>query len=255
VHNRVAESYDRDHGEIFNEIEQNRLAHALSRAAAAVRTGVAARTAMDFGCGSGNLTRHLLRLGLNVVAADVAPRLLQLVERRFSDERLTTLKLNGVDLREVPDNSFDIVATYSVLHHVPDYLAAVREMARTCKRGGVVYIDHEHTDEFWQGKDPVYSEFKGRAPTVDWQKFLRPSNYLHKVRRLFNPRYTNEGDIHVWPDDHIEWKRIEQCLLSAGFEVIHDEKFLLFKTSYKREVFQAYSSKCSDTRVMAFRKK
>lgn len=254
VHNQVAQKYEALHGEIFNEVEQSRLADALARAKASIRTGAAEPKALDFGCGSGNLTRHMLDLGLRVTAADVSTDFLRLVERRFPSDRLELLQMNGRDLSNIPDSSFDLVAAYSVLHHIPDYLAAIGELARILKPGGVMMLDHEQNERFWQG-DPVYREFTRAALRFDWRKYLTPSNYVHRVRRLFNPRYTNEGDIHVFPDDHIEWGKIEALLLGDhGFETVAEEDYLLYRTLYRREVYDRYVGRCTDTKLMIFRK-
>ena len=175
IHDRVARKYDALHGEIFNDIEQNRLAASLARARDLVRSGNPALKAFDFGCGSGNVTRHLLDLGLDVTAADVSQGFLDLVRARYPSERLSTLLMNGRDLSNVGDESHDLIVTYSVLHHIPDYLAAVGELARICKRGGVIMIDHEPTEEYWRG-DPVYRTFRAAALRFDWRKNLTPSN-------------------------------------------------------------------------------
>lgn len=253
VHNRVAKSYEAQHGEIFNEVEQARLANALARARDAVRTAAQPLTALDFGCGSGNLSRHLLALGLEVTAADVSVDFLRLVERRFAGQPLSVLLMNGTDLREVPDRRFDLIAAYSVLHHIPDYLASIRELARVTKAGGVIVFDHEQNEAFWQA-DPVYKAFVKEASRFDWGKYLRPSNYVHKLRRLANPRYTNEGDIHVFADDHIEWPEIKAVLADAGFEIVVEEDYLLYRAIYRREVFDRYVGRCTDTKLMIFRK-
>jgi ubiquinone/menaquinone biosynthesis C-methylase UbiE len=253
VHDRVARKYEALHGEIFNDVEQARLRAALARATAEVRTGAEPVHALDFGCGSGNVTSHLLALGARVTAADVSPRFLELVRRRFPSERLDTLPLNGRDLSSVRDESFDLVATYSVLHHIPDYLGAVAEMARVCRKGGVVIIDHELTDEYW-GRDPVYRAFLEAGLRFDWRKYLRPVNYLHRLRRIRNPRYANEGDIHIWPDDHIEWAKIRAVAASAGLQVVHEEDYLLFRKLYRPDVYQRFLGRCTDTKVMILRK-
>lgn len=254
VHNQVAQKYEALHGEIFNEVEQSRLASALARARDAVATGAEPLKALDFGCGSGNLSRHMLALGLEVTAADVSPEFLRLVERRFGGERLSLLQMNGKDLSNVADAGFDMIAAYSVLHHVPDYLGAIDELARICKPGGVIMLDHEPNESYWNG-DPVYDEFRKAGLRFDWRKYLTPSNYVHKVRRLFNPRYTNEGDIHVFPDDHIEWDRITEKLTGAGFEIVAEEDYLLYRSLYRREVYDLYVGRCTDTRMMVFRKR
>ena len=253
VHDRIARRYDKLHGEIFNDIEQTRLHYALDRARDAVRTGAEPIQALDFGCGSGNLSRHLLDLGVDVTAADVSQGFLQLVRSRYPTQRLTILHMPGGSLAALPDSSFDLIATYSVLHHIPDYLAAMVELARLCKPGGVIMLDHEPTPDYWKG-DPLHRAFQREALRFDWRKYLVPSNYVHRVRRLFNPRHTNEGDIHVWPDDHVEWPRIAALLFEKGFEVVADEDYLLNRALYRTEVYARYRDCCTDTKMMVFRK-
>jgi glycosyltransferase involved in cell wall biosynthesis/ubiquinone/menaquinone biosynthesis C-methylase UbiE len=253
VHNKTANDYASAHGEIFNIVEQGRLFLALKKSFQAVNTGSEEPTALDYGCGSGNLTQHLLNLNVDVVAADVSSHFLELVRQQFPSDRLSTLILNGKDIDSLETDSFDFIAVYSVLHHIPDYLAALTELARVCKPGGVIYLDHEPTDQFWS-ENPLYDEFQAKALRTDWGKYLIFSNYVGKVRRWFNPKYSNEGDIHVWPDDHIEWKYIESTLKRLGFEVVLSEDYLLYKKLYRPDIYRKYEKLCADTRLMAFRK-
>lgn len=251
VHDRIARKYESRHGEIFNELEQGRLRSALKAAKDAIMTAADPARALDFGCGSGNLTDHMLALGFVVTAADVSPGFLALVRSRYPE--VTTIPMNGRDLSNIADATFDLVATYSVLHHVPDYLAAVREMGRICKPGGIVCIDHEQNEEFWS-EDPLYARFQQEALRFDWRKYLRPMNYVYRVRRVFERKYANEGDIHVWPDDHIDWNAIKQRMLASGFEIVLEQDYLLYQKLYRREVYDRYADRCTDTKMMLFRK-
>ena len=251
IHDRIARKYDRRHGEIFNDHEQARLFSTLEKARDAVRTGSDPVQALDFGCGSGNLTRHMLALGVQVTAADVSQGFLDLVASRYPAAR--TLLMKDGSTAGVPDGSFDLIATYSVLHHIPDYLGAVSELARMCRNGGVVMIDHEQNEAYWRG-DPVYRAFQSSALKFDWSKYLTPSNYAHRVRRLFNPRHSNEGDIHVWPDDHIEWPKIRDLMERSGFEVVLEDDYLLNRKLYRQDVYERYAGRCTDTKAMIFRK-
>lgn len=254
VHNQVAKKYAKLHGEIFNEVEQNRLARALARAGDAIRTEAQPKRALDFGCGSGNLTRHMLDLGFHVTAADVSADFLRLVERNFGSDRLNLLQLNGKDLSNVADRSFDLIAAYSVLHHIPDYLGALRELGRVCKLGGVIMLDHEQNEEYWR-RNPAYAAFRREALRFDWRKFLTPTNYAHRLRRIFEPRHSNEGDIHVWPDDHIEWTGIKSILRDEGFLVVLEDDYLLYRDLYRPEVYDRYAGHLSDTKLLIARKR
>lgn len=259
---REPSQYEHLHKEIFNPIEQERLGKALSTAIKAVRTNSSARgglTALDYGCGSGNLTRDLIEAGISTVSADVSDGFLALIERNFSQTGLSkVLKVNGKDLSDVANGQFDVVATYSVLHHVPDYLRIVKEMCRVLKPGGVIYIDHEVNESYYD-RPKEYVEFLRKArPIINFKRYLRllfdVKGYKHIFRRIINPRYKREGDIHVWPDDHIEWDKIEQLLIAEGLEIILKEDYLLYKNYYDVDVYNEYKDKYADERLLVARK-
>jgi ubiquinone/menaquinone biosynthesis C-methylase UbiE len=258
AHDRFAALYDTAHDEIFNAVEQARLHESLQRAADAVSTTSDPKRALDFGCGTGNLTRHLLDLDLHVVAADVSSRFLQMIEERWADTgRCQTHRLNGKDLADLGDASFDLVAAYSVLHHIPDYLAAVRELVGVTKRGGVIYLDHENSPANWEPGTDLRT-FRRLAKEAQADRPRRRSWLSRKIlrlRRAFNPRYHPEGDIHVWPDDHIEWDRIEALLAEANCEIVFREDYLLCKAHYPQDLYEQYRFRCSDMRVLAARRR
>lgn len=259
---RAHRRYDRVHPEIFNPVEQERLRNALGRAAAEAP----GRRALDFGCGSGNVTAHLLEQGMEVTAADVSVEFLRLAARRYG---VPTLRLNGRDLVGLADGSFDLVAAYSVLHHVPDYLFAVRELARVVRPGGIVYLDHEANDGFWApdgcahhlrldwqarrlGRPGLWNPERRR-----WQRYLMPSKYLLGVRLKLDPDYLfgSEGDIHVWAEDRIEWDRVIETLAEAGCSVAWREDYLNYNPEYPDDLYRAYRDRgCTDMTALAARR-
>lgn len=267
---RVHRRYERRHPEIFNPIEQQRLHDALGDAIELARAtandGGTVRV-LDLGCGSGNVTNHLVELGADVTASDVSPEFLQMIERRFGS-RVSTLALNGVDLANVEDESFDLVTAYSVLHHILDYVRIVGELARVLRPGGVMYLDHEVNENFW---DPDGCVGAFRIALRDhalarpdwwnpvrkrWQRFLIPENYVRRFKLAVNPEWYHgvEGDIHVWPGDHIEWADIETTLSESGCEVLRRIDYLAFDAGYPREVYERFSASCSDMRLLVARK-
>jgi len=259
----ISGKYDCLHNEIFNLIEQERLGRALKTAIEAVKTNssdTGQLTALDYGSGSGNLTRHLIEAGINTTSADVSEGFLNLIERNFSNTGLSkTIKVNGKDLSGIQDSQFDLVATYSVLHHVPDYLQIVKEMCRVLKPGGVLYIDHEVIESYYQQPQQYVEFLKKARPIINLKRYLRllfdVKGYKHIFRRLLNPRYKREGDIHVWPDDYIEWDKIERILTEEGLEIILKEDYLLYKSSYNVDVYNEYKDLCADERLLIARKR
>lgn len=264
AHDALGAAYDARHPEIYNPAEQARLADAVRRAVAVASGGTRTVRALDVGCGTGNVTAHLIAAGAAVTAADVSTTSLGIVRDRFaSSGKLDgVLQLNGHDLQPVPDGAFDVVAAYSVLHHVPDYVALVREMARAVAPGGAVLIDHERTDESWMS--PGYAEFLRAAvvwPARRWWYWLQPSRYWRRLRPLLewrrwgNPRWIAEGDLHVWPDDHIEWARIERELAAGGCDVVAREPYLHFEPRYRREAWESWRDRTSDMQLLIARRR
>ena len=128
VHDSVVPIYERLPAEIYNPTEQARIAGVLKDAISKVTAAAEVPLVLDFGAGTGNLTSHLLNLGARVVAADVSLKSVALLKEIVSETgRLEIVELNGVDLSNLEDGWFDMVATYCVLHHVPDYLGIVKE--------------------------------------------------------------------------------------------------------------------------------
>jgi ubiquinone/menaquinone biosynthesis C-methylase UbiE len=257
THDRLARKYERMHGEIYNVFEQNRLKNELAVAIAQVETDSKQKVVLDFGCGAGNLTRHLSNLQCEVIASDISTGFLQLVASRTYSQKVVTIQLNGVDLSNIADESVDMVATYSVLHHVPDYLAILSEFMRVLKPGGVVYIDHEPSEAYWAG-NLVYEEFKKEMNSKiprNFKKYLILTNYYDwLIRRFVNPRYHREGDIHVFDDDHIEWKKVITSLENLGGKVLVSKPYLLFKRQYCQVTFNKYCEKVSDMHLLVMRK-
>ena len=256
AHNKIAKKYEATHGEIYNDVEQSRLRQSLEKAVSHITTGSEHFTALDFGCGAGNLTKHLTDIGCNVIAADVSIGFLDLVGSRTYRSNVETLQLNGVDLKNVPDASVDMVATYSVLHHVPEYLPLMKEFARVLKPGGVLYIDHEASDMLWQNE--ALSEFQKnikRSSASDMRKYFVATNYIDRFIRMFSdPKYQREGDIHVFPDDHIEWSSIRNELSASGMQVVHEEDYLLYRRNYNKSVYESWKDKVGDMHLLVAKK-
>ena len=264
AYRKVYRDYDARHGEIFNATEQARLRAALARAAGEIRS-TPARRALDLGCGTGNVTAHLVALGLEVVAADVSPEFLAEVRRRFAGEPVETLELDGIDLAPLPDASLDLVAAYSVLHHVPDYLGMVREAVRVLRPGGVLYLDHEVNEEYWRG-DGALAELREalderrypgwwRPTRKTWQRYLMPSKYVWALRQRIDPLFwLDEADIHVWAEDHVEWAAVEDVVRDEGGEIVATEDYLVCRAEYPRDIYEAYRDRCSDMRLLVARR-
>src|SRR5215217_1213191 len=108
---------------------------------------------LDVGCGPGTITVDL--------AARVAPGRVAGVDVSADplEEARAAAELAGVDVTfevgdvyalEAADDSFDVVHAHQVLQHLTDPVAALREMARVCRPGGLVAVrDVDYAATTW----------------------------------------------------------------------------------------------------------
>lgn len=259
VHNKIAGKYHKVHPEIFNPIEQKRLKEILAYAVSLIDSNLEGKiNVLDYGTGSGNLTAHLLDLDLSVVSADISEGFLEEIKQQFrSNPNSSTYLLNGVDLSGISANSFDMIASYSVLHHIPDYLLAIKDMCRTIKPGGLLFFDHDASPMVWSDNQSLTEFMKKNHSERMANRLLRLFSidfYVRRFKKMKNPRWQSEGDIHVWKDDHVEWDKIDDLLNNMGFEKIYCEDYLHYSSNYDIAEWEYYRKKCNDIRCVIYRK-
>lgn len=100
---------------------------------------VAGKRVLDAGCGEGRASRMLGEMGADVVGLDLCRPLVEAAVARGADGAYVR---GNAEKLPFGDSSFDAVLSYIVLLDIPDYRAAVKEMARVLKPGGkVVYVN------------------------------------------------------------------------------------------------------------------
>lgn len=110
------------------------------------RCQLAAGTAvLEVGCGTGLTAAWLAaELGCDVTAVDRHPRMLGWARRTLADRGLADrVAVVEADLRDLPfpDDTFDAVVGECVLAFVDDRPAALRELARVVRPGGVLGVN------------------------------------------------------------------------------------------------------------------
>ena len=118
---------------------------------------------LDAGCGTGNNLRHLARYG-RAVGVDISEQALLFCRSRgVAAARAELLAL------PFPDGRFDCVTSLDVIYHrwVPDDAAAVREMARVLRPGGLLLLRVPALRALWGAHDEaVHSRHRYRRSEV-----------------------------------------------------------------------------------------
>jgi 2-polyprenyl-3-methyl-5-hydroxy-6-metoxy-1,4-benzoquinol methylase len=156
VHGIEAQYYERLHPEVYTRQEQKRITEKLHVLDKLVFDNN--KNALDFGAGSGNLTGKLLQMGYTVTAVDISAEMSAILRKKY-DAYIRNSKLNVIN-SPIEDLSFgvgkfDLITCYSVLHHLPDYVATLQGLLVFLKKGGVIYIEHEASPFYWRTEPSV----------------------------------------------------------------------------------------------------
>jgi SAM-dependent methyltransferase len=92
---------------------------------------------LDVGAGRGAVVRAALARGCAVTAVDAAPGM---VRRLRADFPAVTVELTDAHRFDLPDASFDVVTAGFVLDLLSDPVAALTEMRRVLRPGGIVAL-------------------------------------------------------------------------------------------------------------------
>lgn len=180
---------------------------------------------LDVGCGEGRFCRRLASLGFEPVGIDPTARLLE--QARDLDPS-GEYHLGSAEAMPFGDDSFDLVISYLTLLDIPDFRAAIREMARVLRPGGRLMVanigNHASSSATGWVKDeegnrlyyPVDNYLDELEMWVGW-KGIHIVNY-HRPLSAYMAAFLGEGlvlekflepePVGCTPDEAANYKRV-----------------------------------------------
>ncbi|MGO8860043.1 MAG: methyltransferase domain-containing protein [Acidimicrobiales bacterium] len=115
---------------------------------------------LDVGCGPGTITTDLARSVApgQVVGVDASPEVVSQAQTLATDAGLTNLRFEAGDLLALDygDATFDVVHAHQVLQHLADPAAALTELRRVLRAGGILAArDSDYGAFAWAPQDPA----------------------------------------------------------------------------------------------------
>lgn len=136
------ERFHDDYEEFFTDYDRFRYQNERHIPACVDALNVAGKRVLEVGLGEGSESERLIRNGARWSGIDLTAESIERVRTRLTLRNLPNDELRQGSVLDLPfaDDTFDMVFSHGVLHHVPDIKQAQGEIHRVLRPGGELVI-------------------------------------------------------------------------------------------------------------------
>ena len=174
---RVAGVYD-----VFVNVINRKTHHMLKEIVSALIE--ADDTVLECACGTGLLSAVMAPKCRQLTATDYSERMLKKAEKNCRTFRNITYDQADITALPCPDSSFDKVVAANVIHLLDNPWAALGELNRVCKDGGMLIIptymnkdDKGKTNGFSGAVGKAGADFKRQFTVESYRQFFLDAGY------------------------------------------------------------------------------
>jgi ubiquinone biosynthesis O-methyltransferase len=159
---------------------------------------------LDVGCGTGNISIKLARMGCKVTGIDVSAKMLEMAKTKTALESLD-IEYFMQDIYETDyQNDFDAICSNTAFEFLPDKEKAIEKMLQAVKQGGKIVIGTINKNSDWydyyaeeiKKENSFFSIFKyAHFISDDEIVNLSKKHFVKLEKGLFLPPTTEENAI------------------------------------------------------------
>jgi len=200
IFDKEAKSYDQWYKTLFGEFVDKVETDLAFR----LFTPVKGMRVLDIGCGTGNFSLKLARMGCRVVGIDISNEMLDIAKQKAIEEGLD-IEFYNRDIYDLKfkDEEFDSVFSMAAFEFIEEPLKAIDEIFRVAKKESQILIGTINKDSKWGElyltedfqKNTVfkYAHFK----TLEDLMSLKPEKLVSTGESLFIPPNAKEDEITI----------------------------------------------------------
>ena len=148
---------------------------------------------LEIGCGNGHGTRLIKKYYSpeKIVATDLDETMIELARKANDDHCIDFIVMDASRL-EFPDNCFDAVFDFGIIHHIPNWRDCIRELKRVLKDGGELILEELSIESFsgfpgvlW--KRALAHPYDEMFTFAEFVTYLEECGFTIISKKIFNP--------------------------------------------------------------------
>lgn len=138
---------------------------------------------LEIGCGQGQGTKNILRFFQpdSIEAIDLDPHMIARAKKRVRDNRVQFKVGDASNLSFAPDNSYDAIFDFGIIHHIPNWQDCLKELHRVLKPGGYLHIEDGSIESFTA---TVFGRFLHRILDHPYDDMYTKAAFEEKLQQL-----------------------------------------------------------------------
>lgn len=163
---------------------------------------------VEYGCGMGRVIKAVREDGYRVSGIDISPTMLEYA-RNFVPEAEELSALDEKGRSTLKDESADLVFSFAVLKHIhslESYAAAMNEILRIIKPGGVLVLNVN-------SQDFIHGSFETPGRTVHFENYSE--HYKFDEEKPYRVR-----KYMTWSGIYISYDWLKEQIEKADFEIV-----------------------------------
>lgn len=201
----LASEYDVWHQKVFESSSAHRDGNSpWYRIVQEYMVPVAGKRILEVACGRGGFASFLASKGAIMFGADFSSVALNIARQRSNGNKDGAVALAQADAQQLPypDESFDIIVSCETIEHLPDPQQGLKEMARVCRTGGLLYLTTPNYFNF-MGLYYLYAKLRNRRATPGEDQPYDRVFLFPQVRRMLGRAgckiNRSDGTVHQFP--------------------------------------------------------
>lgn len=170
---------------------------------------------LDVGCGTGFLEKILVGKVDSIFSMDATFAMVMLARQNLQNEQIVWLQADALRLPYKPE-SFDLVCSNALLHHMYDFEGVLSEMVSLLAPGGKLFLGYEPNAIPYRFFRPFLLALSRIVPEHKHQDKIREASGQDSHPRLKKVNIHRLSEYHIFHGKGIHPFRLEQFLWERG---------------------------------------